>query len=451
MIKNIPTFLMTLFIGACSSVYDGNTLQSELGKDDVSYSVNLKWWESYNDKELNRLVEMALNNNLDLVASAVRIQQAMITANLVGLDKYPTLAAGLGAGTSKDLKNGGEFQNNFSGEFSINYEADLWSKIANQTTAKKNEAAASVMDDQSLRLVIINNVIDMYFHMAYLEQAYQTTNSSIKNYEQILEIAKTKYKYGKIDAIDIVQIEQSIVSAKNGLLEIESQKLASMQTMYNILNLRPDQILDIKYSDLTKVKPVGIDMNVPMSVVSGRPDLKASELRLKSAFHDYRAMDNSWYPTITLGAAIASSGKHVENAFSVPFLNGSAALNLPFLSWNTVKNNIKLSESEYELRRIEFEQNITTALNEVSYYNNTYSSNVQISNNLNSKYKAAKQVTKHYRTRYQNGKLEIFDLLNIMNAENTTKLEYLNSIYTTIKSENMLFKATAGRFVTDVD
>ncbi len=45
---------------------------------------------------------------------------------------------------------------------------------------------------------------------------------------------------------------------------------------------------------------------------------------------------------------------------------GTVGISLPFLNWNSVKWNVKISEVDYENARLNYEQRITTALNKVA-------------------------------------------------------------------------------------
>ena len=58
--------------------------------------------------------------------------------------------------------------------------------------------------------------------------------------------------------------------------------------------------------------------------------------------------------------------------FSVPVIAGNINISLPFLDWNHIKWNTKLSEADYNLAKLDFEKNIVSALNEIDTYYYTY-------------------------------------------------------------------------------
>ncbi|GAA5106481.1 TolC family protein [Orbus sasakiae] len=450
--KSVLPLLISLVICSCTSVeYKDASLSSQLNySSSVSsqYRVDNQWWSAYQDQQLNQLVDMALANNVDLAQSALTMQKAMYQANLSELDLYPTLSGDVGASASRNTYEHDSFSQNrsFSGELSLSYEVDLWRKLSDSAQADKFEYQATYFDKENTRLTLINSVIDVYFNLAYLNNAVNVTQNSLNNYQQMQDVIAAKYQNGKTDELDLLQVKQTIKTDENSLLTYQTQIKDNEQVLRNLLNLPPSAELNIHYPDMLTVKKLTVDLDVPLSVLANRPDLKASELRLQEAFKDLEAQNKAWYPSITLKTALSSSDSQASSALDFPVLLGSVSINLPFLSWNTVKNNINIAKTDYESRRLDFASDINTALNEVAYYYAAYVNNQAILGNTQVKYQADLAVLKIYDDRYRTGKVEFKDLLDNINTVNTSKLSLLDESYQLIKYENMIFKAMAGRY-----
>lgn len=111
-----------------------------------------------------------------------------------------------------------------------------------------------------------------------------------------------------------------------------------------------------------------------------------------------------------------------------------------------MKNNIKISEADYDIALIEFKDTLNQALNEVAYYYFAYDKSREIYANTAENYKNAAEITSYYESRYNNGKTEFRDFLEAINTENTTKKDMLQQKYQIIKYENYIYKAMAGRY-----
>ncbi len=412
------------------------------------YQLNDKWWTIYQDAQLNQLVQTALDNNIDLAKSAINVNKALYQANLLGADLVPSFSGKVTASTSKNVKTSEPSSRSFGGNLSLSYELDLWRKLADSADAQQWEYKASIEDLQAAKLTLINNVVDAYYHLAYLQGAIGVAEQNISYYQKIVNLTQIKHKSGKIDSHNTVQANQSLLSARNSLLDLQTQRKNTEQTLRNLLNLKPGDSLDDRYPDLLKVNLTQVDLNVPLSVLANRPDLRAAEFRLQKAFKNARASEKSWYPGISLGAALNTSSDHAKSAFNVPFTSGNVGISLPFLQWNTIKWNVKLSEAEYESTRLNFEQALTTALNEVDTYNNNYRNTRATLDNITKKYALDSKNSQYYKIRYQNGANELSDWLDALNTENTSRQSVLNNRYQIIQQENMIYKAMGGRHIT---
>ena len=143
---------------------------------------------------------------------------------------------------------------------------------------------------------------------------------------------------------------------------------------------------------------------------------------------------------------MGSTGTRVDNAFNTPIAGGNVGISLPFLSWNTVYWNVKISEADYETARLNYEQAITTALNDVDtrYFAFTQSQNNLINQEKSHQYN--KRITQYYRNRYSAGVSELREWLTAANTEKSSELSILNAKYSVIQNENAVYSAMAGYY-----
>ena len=350
------------------------------------YQVNPEWWTVYRDEKLNALINQALVNNIDLKQAAIDVNKALYQAKILG--------------------------------------ADL----------------------ASSRLTLINNVADAYFNIAYLNEAIKLTEQSQERYREIHRIAQAKYQHGKVSSAEPTQSEQSLLSAQNTLISLQTSRTEAEQTLRNLLNLPPNQAMAADPAGFNLAKTIRPDLNVPISVLANRPDLRAAEARLQSASQSLVAQQRSWYPTITLGASLGATSDKASNLFNIPMLGGSVAINLPFLNWQTLKWENKTAQANFDSARLDFEQALTTALNEVAANYQYYRQAEASLGNLESKYRLDQKNSRYYQTRYQYGKNELSDWLSALNTEYSSAQNLLNQRYQALKYENMVYKAMAGRY-----
>lgn len=439
----------TVLSGCAATTTDVPSLEAELNYTQEvreKFQADLDWWKAYNNDELNYLTSFALKNNPDMLKAAVKIQKQLANLNLSESDLFPTLTGSLGASSKKKLNDGKKSTQTFSGELALNYEIDLYGKIADARDAQEFELNATVADAESARLSVVNSVVDLYFNLLYLRDTIELTQKNINTYSSLLDIASARFNTGKADKLEITQARQSLIAEQTALLNAQTQYKEMEQSLRNVLNLKPSDGFVLGKASILKQPLLTPHLSVPVSVLANRPDLTAAQYRLKKAFKTVKVSEKSWYPTISLNGAIGSSSDRAKSTFDFPYLLGGVSVNLPFLDWNSVKNNVKIAKADYDIALIDFKDALAQALNEVAYYSFAYGKTEHIYANIEKTVENNRQITAYYRARHQAGKASFKDVLQAVADENAAQKNLLAQKYQLIKYENLLFKAMAGRY-----
>lgn len=448
-IKKITILLSLMVTVACTNL---NSSYNQVQQDykiyqEISseYTIEKEWWKEYKNDELNEIINYALKNNNDMKKAAINVNKALYQANLVGADLVPSFSADIGSSVSKNIKTGTSSTIKHGASLSLNYELDLWKKLSNTASSKEWEYKATIQDLEATKLTLINNVVDTYFNIVYLNDMISIVNEKLNEYKQINAIVENKLKYGNVSSLEKLQSDQSLVNLKNSLVSYETEKKSLEQILRNLLNLKPEEIIEIKMKNILEVKDIGVNLDIPLSVIANRPDVKASEYRLNSAFKNAKATQNSVYPSVSLAASLSSSSNKVDSALSVPIALGSININLPFLSWNTLKWNIKIDEANYESVKLDFESSIVKSLNEIDNYYNLYKKASSDLEAQQENYKYQSEIQRQYKNRYNNGIVEFKIWLESLLDEKDAKLSLLATKFSLIQAENKIYQAIGGK------
>lgn len=454
------TLSIALALSACSTNMskDGSIEQAQATYQQYQeitkqFQINEQWWRGYNDSQLNTVIDQAIANNVDLAKSAIAVNKALYRANLVGANLVPTFS---GSGSTSASKGVGSTSNQVStgvstisnnASFNLSYTLDLWRRLADTASAAEWEHKATIEDLKAARLSLINSVVTTYYQIAYYKDAISVIERTIKNYEQISRILNNKLSAGAIDRLAVEQAQQATLNARNDLIAYRTNLKTAEQTLRNLLNLKPDQSLPSRYPSILGVKLQGIDLNVPVSAIANRPDVTARLNRLQSAFNSLTATEKSWFPTVTLGASISGKAAKASNVADNPVGNGVISFDLPFLDWNRVKNNVKISESDYMTAKLNYEQTLTSALNEIDTHYYAYEQARSSYATLQKTYEHDKHISTYYKNRYEQGASEFREWIGAMNTELGSQLSILKQKYTILSGENTVYQSMAGKYL----
>ncbi|WP_321151496.1 TolC family protein, partial [Campylobacter jejuni] len=148
---------------------------------------------------------------------------ALARADLIDYDLYPTLSGNLGFGADKDL-NSGKQSKNFNNSLNLSYELDIYGKLRDSASASEFSAKASAYDLENLKISMINTALNDVFELAYFNDVDKLLRAYLSNLEQMKELYNYKYKLGKIEELDLLNIEQSLLRAKQNLLSNDQNR-----------------------------------------------------------------------------------------------------------------------------------------------------------------------------------------------------------------------------------
>lgn len=439
---------LCLALAACAD-YQTAPLKRDLipaGEIARDYTLDQEWWTAYGDEDLNALTRTALARNVNLARSAVTVNRALYNARLIGADLLPVFSAEASAASDKNLASG-DASRAYQSRAGVSYELDLWQKLRNAASAQEWEYLATREDLESARLTLLNSVVDAYFDLRYLNEAIGLTESSVARYARLLTLTESKYRLGKVASIEPLQAAQALLSARNNLLQLESARKSVEQTLRDLLDARPGEALAVRAHGLMDTPAPGVNLDVPVAALAARPDIRAAEDRLQKAFKTVQANRASWYPTVTLGSTLRASSDTSDRLFDVPLLGGTVQLSFPFLQWNTIRWQIKISEADFDMARLDFIQTVTAALNEVDAARYDWGKAIQILDTMTEKHAKDVAIRDVYRSRYELGAAELKDYLDAQNTVDASMLSALEAKYRTIRAENLVFKAMGGRYV----
>ena len=448
--RKILTIIAVVFFsgGAATQInknYEQILLDANASSNSTAnFMLERDWWKGYNQPRLNELIELALKNNIDLAKSAIAVNKALAQAGVLQADLVPSFNANLGAETGKNIKTGGSWNESYKSGVSISYEIDLWRKLASSADAAMWEANATKYDLEAARLALVNSVAERYFEILYQNESVNLYKILLQNYKQLETVARAKFELGKEEELSLKQIKSSILSAQNRILNAQKSIDAAERTLQNLLSERPGFELN-SGGDLSEVLPQGVNLNVPLYVIGARPDLQAAIARIKEALLNVHSSEKSFYPSVTLGAGLSGGGNSASDAFSLKFLNGNVAINLPFLNYSKLKSRLKISELTFETMKLNYAQTLTTALNEIDVSYKNLQKDEAVLRNINENLRNLSSISDIYKLKYELGKTELKNYLEAQNSLLEGRVGVLAQKYKILQDEMNVYKAMAGR------
>ena len=442
----IYTFLAVFLVGcAPKSSVDNYEVVKEFKNEE--YLVDTKWYGGYKQAKLSEFINLGLTNNFDLKLSALNIASAMARAGVLEADLYPTFSSSFSMQSSRDISTQQSWRDDFNTNIMASYELDLYGKIRDSINAANWNTTATIYDMESVKLSLLNSITDSYFKALFINDVLKLLDENLNNYKKLYEITKAKLDFGKEMPANLLELNKAILNLQSRVLGYKKDKEVNYEFLRNLLNLKPNENLNLDNLSLRNVTFQGVNLNVPSYAIANRPDLRKAVSSINSSFYDYKVSQKNFYPTISLGASLVASSDSFSGSSELDFLSGSLRVILPFFDYKRLEKNLKIKEIEFEKRVIEYEKTLLKALNEVSLYYKEYEISLKGLKLYEDILKNSQELSNLYLTRYEYGNVELKDYLEAKNSEISARINLLNEKYKTLNSEILVYKAMAGKFV----
>lgn len=277
----------------------------------VTESANLPamaWWKSFKDPVLNQLIESALKNNNNIQSAIGNILAAQGQLQQIQSAWIPT--ASVSAGYQRQAIIGEGYNLGITPSYSFN----LFQLIRGIEYAEANYAAQKAAKD-AVRLTVISQVAGGYFTLRGQDYLLQLQEQLVKDLGEILDLSKIEYQKGLISLYQLQQYEQQYDNAKAQIPVLQSNIVASQNTLKVLLNENPG---DVKRGvEFMQFNSYGvIPANLPSQVLRNRPDIQQSEQQLIAANANIGIATSMFFPSISLTGTLGSSSQQISQLFT---------------------------------------------------------------------------------------------------------------------------------------
>jgi NodT family efflux transporter outer membrane factor (OMF) lipoprotein len=264
-----------------------------------------KWWEIYQDPELNALEEQINVSNENLKAAEAQFQQARALVRFNRAAYYPTVTAGASAArehlsenrplvTSTTASN----VSDFSIPFDASYEVDVFGRVRRTVEAARANAQASAADLESVRLSLHAELAFDYFEMRTLDAEEQLLLSNVTSFEKALDLTQSRYNGGVASAVDVAQAQTQLENTRTQAIDV---LVARAQNEHAIATLIGKPAPTFSAAALAwNSPPPDIPPGIPSELLERRPDIAAAERRVAAANAQVGVARAAYFPIFTL-------------------------------------------------------------------------------------------------------------------------------------------------------
>ena len=266
-----------------------------------------KWWEIFQDPQLNTLEEQIAVSNQNIKAAEAQFRQARALVRFYRANYYPTVNTSASVTRSHSSTSrppasqlSGKTFTDFVLSGDLSYEVDVWGRIRKTVEAARENAQASAADLASVNLIMHSELASDYFQLRSLDAERQLLDSTVAAYQKALELTQNRYRGGVASGVDVAQAQTQLKTTLAQAMDLDVQRSQFEHAIAALIG-QPASSFSLARAPLTTPPPV-IPAGLPSELLERRPDIAAAERRVASANAQIGVAKAAFFPSLTLSA-----------------------------------------------------------------------------------------------------------------------------------------------------
>ena len=285
-----------------------------------------KWWEIYNDPELNSLEDQLNIDNQNIRQAFENFMGARALVREARSQYFPTVSVGGSYTRSQPSSNIGSPASSgtasakqaqvFSFPADVSWEPDLWGRVRNTVHASQYTAQLTAADLENERLTEQASLAEYFFEIRGQDALQKILNDTVEADRKAFDIAKGRYDTGVDDQISVVEAQTTLQSAQSAAINIGIAR-AQYEHAIAMLIGKPASTFSIPVEPRTSAPPP-IPVGLPSQLLERRPDIAAAERNMAAANAQIGVAYAAFYPALTLSATGGMESSAIKNILEWP-------------------------------------------------------------------------------------------------------------------------------------
>ncbi len=441
------TFFFFLVITSCSVEVKQVPLPVELPKvfsRTGATPLTQKWWQVFNDAELNYLIEQALSNNFSLRSAFNRVEQARAIAKKSGAALTPSLDANFnGSRNMTDTLS----TSGFSLGLIASYEVDLWGRVRANLHASELDFHALTEDFQAAAISLSAEITNTWYRLIEQRQQLILLEQQITTNYNHYEILELRFRGAQATAADVFQQQQLLESSKGNKTTV----LATIKVLEHQLAVllgKTTTTFQIPANNKFPMIPLLPATGLTTDLIQLRPDLRKAYFEVQAADQRVAAAIADRFPKISLSAGIDTSAPNLQSLFNNWLATLAGNLILPIIDGHRRVAEVERNQALAKAALNNYAERLLKAVQETEDALIQQQQQQQLVASLERQLYLSKQATEQIRLRYMNGAESFLRVLSITLSYQSLERDKLRAQRQLLEYHIALYRALSASFLS---
>jgi outer membrane protein, multidrug efflux system len=350
--------------------YESTTAAQKTASDtSQTLAVDTQWRTFFRDPRLQRLIQIALDNNRDLRVAALNVAEYEAQYRITRAALAPSISAS--GSVTRERTLGATSVSNDLNIGTTSWEIDFFGRLRSLKRQALENYLSTEASRQSTRISLIATVATDYLTLLSDERLLKITQDTVASDQATYDVTKRIQELGNSSLLDVRQAQNTLASAQASLASYRRAVAQDRNNLVAVLGAPiPDDLPSAPAFDQATDTSMfaEIDAGLPSTLLTRRPDIEEAEHALKAANANVGAARAAFFPKIELTATAGSSSSTLSGLFKAGTDAWAFAptVSLPIFDYGSNKASLDVAKIEKNIEIADYESAIQTAFKEVS-------------------------------------------------------------------------------------
>ena len=396
------------------------------------------WWTRLSDPVLDRYIQQAVANNLDIVQAQARLRQARESLRQANASFLPQIGASGSGGKNYSNQSGSTFVDNsgnvistggqnwtsrYSAGASASWQLDLFGELSRSAEAARANLQASGYDLATVRMTIISELVINYVQARLAQQQLEIARQSETVQQDNYDIARWRMQAGLVSSLDEQQALAQLAQTKATIPQLETSIRGSLNRIAVLTGQAPGEATSaLEAPSPIPSAPANIATGIPADTLRQRPDVLSSERALAAATAQIGVAKAQLLPSLGLSGNISSTSTSIKSLFDL--ITGSVFANVAQVIFDggRLSSQVRSARAGADGAFAAYKQSVLTALEDVENAMNALNSARTRKVQFTTAFAASNNAAILARLQYRSGLTDFQTLSNsetaLLNARN---------------------------------
>jgi len=378
-----------------------------------------KWWEVFQDEQLQELIRTALRQNFDVRIAAARVAEARAQLGITRADQFPQVDGSALADRERvsaspvPLPSQAFERNVFQVGGSTSWEVDFWGKFRRATEAARATLAATEWGRRAVVTSLVAQVAEAYFALRAIDLNLDISRQTLASRQESLRLTQVRAAGGVASELDVRQAEQLVFGASAVIVDLERQAEQQENLISILQGNNPGAVprgRTLTDQPLIPQVPTGL----PSALLERRPDIVEAEQTLVAANANIGVVRANFFPEVSLTGSGGFQSAALSSLLTGPaaFFTVGATLLQPVFTAGRTRSQVELAEARRDEVLLAYQQTILESLRDVSDALIAYRRNREFRDQQQLLTRSAGDALRLTTVRYQGGASNYLEVLD---------------------------------------